>query len=388
MLGPLLFLIFINDLPNACELSSWLFADDTALALSSKNIQGLQTALNKEIDKVHDWLLANGLSVHYKVKTQFMLIYGPNSKTSNFSNSNFSLTMGGNSIEKTDSYKYLGITIDQKLNWKSHIKELRAKLSSVCGVLSKVRHYLDRKSLMKIYTCLFESRIRYGLLGWGTASEQELSQLKVLQNRAVRFITFSSFRTKVAPLYSKLKILPLADHLLLEKAKFMHSLHYNSLPFALSVYCNKPAHRYSTRYKTSMNYVLPIVSTDRGKGSIKFSGPKAWAEVPNHLKEIAFRKPFAKKLKEHILTSTFQEMAPVRTSLLDRDDIARIELNELFQSDDEENEFFGFENPNIELNELFLSDSDENDFLGFNTSKDDLQEIFLTDSETEEFLGF
>ena len=138
-----------------------------------------------------------------------------------------------------------------------------------------------------------------------------------------------------------------------------------------------------------MNYVLPTVSTDRGKGSIKFSGPKAWAEVPNHLKEIAFRKPFAKKLKEHILSSTYQEMAPVKTSLLDRDDIARIELTELFQSDEEENEFIGFENPGIELNKLFLSDSDENDdFLGFNTPKNDLQEIFLTDSETGEFFGF
>ena len=123
-------------------------------------------------------------------------------------NYDFSLNMGGNEIERTNSYKYLGITIDQKLNWRAHIKELSAKLSNVCGILSKTRHYLDRKSLMKIYNSLFDSRIRYGLLGWGTASEQELSKIKVLQNRAVRFITFSSFRTRVAPLFSKLKILP------------------------------------------------------------------------------------------------------------------------------------------------------------------------------------
>ena len=79
VLGPLLFLIFINDLPNVSDLlMSWLFADDTALALSSSNIQELELLFNREINKVHEWLLANRLSVHYSDKTQFMLIQGPN----------------------------------------------------------------------------------------------------------------------------------------------------------------------------------------------------------------------------------------------------------------------------------------------------------------------
>ena len=161
---------------------------------------------------------------------------------------------------------------------------------------------------MLIYNSLFESRLRYALLGWGTAPEYYLSKLRVLQNRAVRFITFSSFRTTVAPLYSKLKILPLAKLLHQQQSIFMHSLHYKTLPFALSAYCHQPQHGYATRYRTSKNYTLPPVSTNRGQKSIKFLGPKAWAEVPNELKEIAFRKPFAKKMKDHILASTHVEM--------------------------------------------------------------------------------
>ena len=113
--------------------------------------------------------------------------------------------MGDHKIEKTTNYKYLGLIMDDNLNWNLHINELCTKLSSVCGVLSKVRHYLDRKSLMLIYNSLFESRLRYAILGWGTVCEYFLSKLKILQNRAVRFITFSSFRAPVAPLYSKLK---------------------------------------------------------------------------------------------------------------------------------------------------------------------------------------
>ena len=228
---------------------------------------------------------------------------------------NFKLFMGEHKIEKTDHYKYLGIMVDDRLNWKLQINTLCAKLSSVCGILSKVRHYLDRQCLMLIYYSLFESRLKYGILGWGTAPEQCLSKLRVLQNRAVRFITFSPFRSSVAPLYSSLKILPLDQQIFLQQSTFMHCFHYKKLPLALMKYCQQPEHRYSTRYKTSGNYILPISKTNRGQCSIKFSGPKAWAKVPNEYKDIAFRKPFSKKFKSHILESEFVDL-PVNCGLL------------------------------------------------------------------------
>ena len=102
--------LVINDLPNASKLSSWLFADDTALAMSSKNLHDLETKFNYEVNRVHDWLLANRLTVHYKDKTQFMLIYGPHLSQQD-ENSKFGLRMGRNEIERTHSYKYLGITL-------------------------------------------------------------------------------------------------------------------------------------------------------------------------------------------------------------------------------------------------------------------------------------
>ena len=220
------------------------------------------------------------------------------------------------------------------------MEKLCAKLSSVCGVLSKVRHYLDRGSLMLIYNSLFDSRLRYGLLAWGTTSEQQLSKLRVLQNRAVRFITFSSFRTPAAPLYSSLKILPLNEMLFLQKSVFMHSIHYNSLPLVLQSYCEQPEHRYSTRYETSGNYVLPKSITNRGQRSIKYTGPKAWVEVPLLLKDIAFRKPFTKKLKEYILDTIYVDIPPKPTR--SSDPILDVSLTTLFASDEEEGEFYGF----------------------------------------------
>ena len=342
VLGPLLFLIFINDLPNVSELFSWLFADDTALAMSSDNFCELKLRFNNEVNKVHHWLLANRLSVHYSDKTQFMLIQPPNVKDKG-SDTDFSLYMGSHQIEKTISYKYLGVYIDNNLNWKLQIEKLCSKLSSVCGILSKVRHYLDRDSLMLIYNSLFDSRLRYGILGWGTASEQYLSKVRVLQNRAMRFITFSDFRTSAAPLYSSLKVIPLNEQHFLQKCIFMHSLHYNSLPFVLSSYCTQPEHGYSTRYKTAGNYVLPRSRTNRGQTSIKYGGPKAWVEVPTGIKEIAYRKPFSKKLKEHILDAIYVEMPPKSPGiLLTSSNVCLDDLRVLFETETDDEDFEGF----------------------------------------------
>ena len=118
VLGPLLFLIFINDLPNASKLLAWLFADDTALAMSSKTYQNLEKTLNFELNKVNNWLVANGLSAHYVNKTQYMIIKGPkfNSPLANDSPT-IKILMGQHEIEQTDTYKYLGIIFDNKLSW-------------------------------------------------------------------------------------------------------------------------------------------------------------------------------------------------------------------------------------------------------------------------------
>ena len=386
VLGPLLFLIFINDLPSASDLCPWLFADDTALALSSDSIRDLENRFNCEVKKVHNWLLANRLSVHYMDKTQFMLVQAPNKKNRAITSSNFKLFMGDHEIERTDNYKYLGILIDDKLSWDFQVKKLCSKLSSICGVLSKVRHYLDRESLMLIYNSLFDSHLRYGILAWGTTSEQNLSKLRVLQNRAVRLITFSSFTTPAAPLYTSLKILPLNEMLFLQKSIFMHSLHFNTLPYALKMYCQKPEHSYPTRYKTSKNYVLPNFTTNRGQSSIKYTGPKAWAEIPTLFKDIAYRKPFSKKLKEHILRSIYVDMPQKlpNTVVVNYFD----DLRALFESNDEEGEFFGFIND--PLSALFVSEDEEGDFYGFrnDSPNEELAQLFQEDDSNAEFFGF
>ena len=368
VLGPLLFLIFINDLPNSCALFSWLFADDTALALSSKNFSDLEQKFNTEVGKVQEWLLANGLSVHYVDKTKYMLIKGPGLCTSRVgSETDFKLFMGGHEIERTDNYKYLGIYFDEKLSWKFHIDKMCSKLSGVCGVISKVRHYLDRKSLMLIYHSLFDSRLRYGALAWGTASENNISRLQVLQNRTVRFISFASYTARAAHVYDELEILPLENICYLQRAVFMHSFHYGTLPHTLSFYCHRPEHNRVTRYNANLNYSLPYTTTDRGQSSIRFSGPKSWVEVPKEIKDIAFRKPFTKKMKEYILNDLKEKNKDLPKTTFSYNEYKNKDYTDLlaiFNNEDDNTEFLGFDVQN--LGQIFDDTFDEDyTFLGF-----------------------
>ena len=297
--------------------------------------------MNNEIQKVDNWLLANQLSVHYVKKTQFILFI-PRGKEKE-KPPDFQIKMGENTIEQTPTYKYLGVIIDEKLNWKPQIDKLCAKLSSVCGILSKVRYVLDRKSLLLIYNSLVESRLRYGILSWSTASDKELNRLKVLQNRALRYIDFSPIGTTILPIYAQFKVLPLDSLIALQRANYMFSLSSNQLPTVFRSYCKKPTHRYETRF-SKFNYCIP--SHNVGKTSIKVIGPKMWADIPNDLKKLQFRKTFSNHLKQKFLG----ELPTVkRTKKLDLTSKKLVnedykELHELFYGEDPDKTFLGFEN--------------------------------------------
>ena len=378
VLGPLLFLLYINDLSNSTDMDSWFYADDTALAASSTSFKDLEVKFNKEVNKVQDWLFANKLSAHYGKKTQFILFI-PRSKAKDKPD-NFVLDMGGHIIEKTSTYKYLGIWIDEKLNWEPQIDKMCSKLASVCGILSKVRHLLDRNSLMLIYNSLVESRLRYGILSWSTASDLQINRLKVLQNRALRFIDFSPIGTYMLPLYYHYKILPMKDLIKLQRAAYMYSYQNNELPSAFSSYFSRPPHRHNTRYAESNYYALQHESKLSEK-SMKVLGPKVWADVPNITKVLPFRKTFTKHLKR-----TFIDALPKirRTKLIENhiiNDPDYDDLRILFMSDEQNDEFYGFCDSDL-LTLFDTTTESENEFYGFESNGHDEQNDNFCDSDT------
>ncbi len=259
-----------------------------------------------------------------------------------------------------------------------------AKLSTVCGILSKVRHYLDRHSLMLIYNSLFDSRLRYGILGWGTAPDRDINRLRVLQHKALRFITFSDFRSSITPILLNLNVLPFDNLFDVQKAIFMYNLHYTQLPRALHNYAIPPTHRYPTSYSNNLNYVLPPVGTNRGKSSIKFSGPKIWAAIPTEIKLIGSRKKFSISYKNHCL-EILSKMPSARN--IPKKKRRDNELKRLFDEDDSEFHFFGF---NIVKENTILNDDGKTTEFNINCpDKDlDLHAIFQSDDDDDIFVGF
>ena len=150
VLGPLLFLIYINDFHKCSkQLHFHLFADDANLFLKHKNINILERNLNNELSKVHSWLCANKLSFNIN-KSNFVLFHPIQRKIPK----SVTLFINNQSLTEENSIRYLGIYIDSNLNWKSHINYIAKKAERRIGTLSKLRCYLNSKTLLDLYYAL------------------------------------------------------------------------------------------------------------------------------------------------------------------------------------------------------------------------------------------
>ncbi len=164
-----------------------LFADDTFLCAQSKDFSSLETEVNKELDKVADWLLSNKLTLNIK-KSKHMLI----SRKRHIPTVSFKIK--GINLEQCTSYKYLGIFIDKDLSWRTHIQYITKKVLNACGAMAKLRHCVCIDTLKNVFYSLVYSYIRYGLMIWGkSSSSSALSSLHTALHKVLRIMTFAPF---------------------------------------------------------------------------------------------------------------------------------------------------------------------------------------------------
>ena len=176
-LGPLLFLIYINDIINSSKILKFiLFADDTTIMYTHKNIDELNDILTNEIINVLNWFAANKLLLNLS-KTQTMLF------SNKRGNPKLKLNIHDINLEEKEVVTFLGIEIDNKLLWTSHIKLICSKISKSIGILRLLRHSFPNYILKMIYMSLIYSYINYCNVVWGSAYSNHLNPLVVLQKR-------------------------------------------------------------------------------------------------------------------------------------------------------------------------------------------------------------
>ena len=146
ILGPILFLMYINDLANICRNTlPFLFADDTNLFISGSNLHQIEEMLNQELQEISHWLKDIELSLNIK-KTHYMLFTNKKS-----TKPCISVDIDGHSIDAIEYTRFLGIYIDNKLNWKKHIAYISGKVSSGIGIILKARKILNSDAMKTLY---------------------------------------------------------------------------------------------------------------------------------------------------------------------------------------------------------------------------------------------
>ena len=281
ILGPILFLIYINDLCEASDFKVSLYADDTCLLMSHKNLHTLEQSCNNELVKIDSWFRANKLTANIVKASKYMVTYGKRNQTGN----NIQLKMGDINLERVNKIKYLGVTLDEQFTWKDHIHYVRKKLSSSCGIISKLRHYTDVETLKNVYYALFQSHLQYAIICWGSANKSDLQPIITIQNRAIRYLYKASRYTRLDYLYLNLRILKLDDLHKLEIGKFMHQFYKNTLPNTFAGYFLevRKTHKRNTRTANTLNYVVKRCNKKAGERSVKYLGAKVWNNLPNEI---------------------------------------------------------------------------------------------------------
>ena len=194
VLGPLLFLIYINDLHKSIRFSkTYHFADDTSIIQSNPLLDRLSKQVNKDLSNLSNWLRANKLSLNVK-KTE-LVIFRPRKLKIDHS---FKFKLDGKRLVPTHSVKYLGVLIDEHLLWNKQVAQIKMRLNRAIGMLSKLRRNANFYILKTAYHSLFESHLQYGTQLWGQKNNEIITTFQKLQNRALKKITVKKRHDRIS----------------------------------------------------------------------------------------------------------------------------------------------------------------------------------------------
>ena len=296
-LGPMLFIIYCNDLHlNLEDCKGILFADDTTIYKTHDNIRYLKWCVQEELSRLMDWFMANSLTLNLN-KSVCMLF--TNNKIISFD-----VIVGNTVLSRVSSTKFLGVYIDDKLNWNLHVSKLILKLKRNTNLLKLGKNFLDLHAKRIVYFAHWQSHLVYSLSVWGNGlSDTTLKRLQKSQDRCI-----SLLGRNVS--YEQAKILTVKKLVKLENVKFGHKLINHNLPPKIIECCMtnqlgsdlRKNHPYNTRNKNLPN--VPKARCSKYLNSIFCQGPIEYGKLTSELKGIDKYHVFCKKYKFTLLSQT------------------------------------------------------------------------------------
>lgn len=296
ILGPILFILFVNDMipfmySSIPNIKLTVFADDTNAVINAHSIVDLNTQVNKALIAFSRWFTANNLKLNAE-KTGAIL-FKPTTRKTDLLN----IKLNNECIALVHSVKFLGIHIDEVLNWKEELKHIESKISSACFALRSLRDELTIKQLKIVYHALVESRLRYSIRFWGNSYDYNLKKAFIAQKRAIRTIVRISQTQSCREYFKKLNILTapclyilvlLTDHVK-NLDKYENTLERKT--------------RHDTRRRDLANLIHPKLQIV--KHSVKYQAVRLFNKLPNHLKIITNIKLFKISLRAYLLENSF-----------------------------------------------------------------------------------
>ena len=291
-----MFSVYINDMAKIvdpdCEMI--IFADDTNCLLSGRNIEELFKKANKNLEIIQDYCNANKLSLNIE-KTKYAIFCPQGKKV----DSNLSLQIENQTVEKTNEILFLGVTIDTKLQFRSHFLKVLEKVKKGVNAITTVKRTLSFQAKLKIYHSLIHSHFSYCSTIWlPKISKKELKQLSVLQKRALRALFGVRYNCHTGDLFDMSRIIKVEDLCDKEYLITMYKYKEKLLPSAIAKLIDDATtkHKQNTRL---INQEMYYINNSLKEGNLLYDMIKMWNETNIEIKETSYSIPVVKKRLNH-----------------------------------------------------------------------------------------
>lgn len=279
ILGPLLFLLYINDINLVSDkVLPILFADDSNIFIHGKNIDEMIRIMNLELSKLDEWVIANKLSLNIE-KTKFMIF--SNRKFNAPLNNNISIR--NNPLTNVNSIKFLGFILDNRLHWDLHTKHISNKIAKGVGIIGKARKYLPQETLKTLYYSFIYPYLTYGIEVWGCIYRSLMLPILKLQKKVSRIITNAPYRTPSVTLFNQLGLIDIHKLYIFKICTFMFKVEKGKFPSIISNMFVKQCYIHGYITRNYYQYHLPLFRTSFLQRNIRYKGSLYWNFMSQHV---------------------------------------------------------------------------------------------------------